>query len=194
MKTSPAGVALIKLFEGLELDAYQDIAGVWTIGYGHTETAGPNQKISPEQAEDLLRRDLIPREQALSGWQVEWGVELNQNQFDALISFIYNSGFSGFKTSTAAKRLKKADHAGAAEALTWWNKAKVNGVLREIDGLTRRRAAERSLFLTRPSGETSNNPDKADLIAREITNIKPSMRCDGLAGLIMPALRKDTNP
>lgn len=145
MKISEAGIDLIKRFEGLELQSYQDIAGVWTIGYGHTETAGPNQKISEREAEELLRRDLGPRERAVEQLT---SVSLNQNEFDALVSFIYNVGANAFKNSTARKRLNRNDRFGAAEALTWWNKATVNGVLREVLGLTRRRAAERALFLT----------------------------------------------
>ncbi len=145
MRISEVGIELIKRFEGLELESYQDIAGVWTIGYGHTETAGPNQRINGREAEELLRRDLGPRERAV-GELV--GVALNQNEFDALISFVFNVGASAFKNSTARKRLNRNDRLGAAEALTWWNKATIGGVLREVRGLTRRRASERALFLT----------------------------------------------
>lgn len=145
MRASENGVALIKRFEGLELEAYQDIAGIWTIGYGHT---GPDvvagQKISEREAEELLRRDLKPREDAV-GRLVS--VNLNQNEFDALVSFIYNVGEKNFRNSTARRRLNSGDRVGAAEALTWFNKATVGGVLRAVTGLTRRRAAERALFL-----------------------------------------------
>lgn len=144
MKTSPAGIALIKRLEGLELESYQDIAGVWTVGYGHTETAGPNQKISESEAEELLRRDLAPREQAIERLVK---VPLNQNEFDALVSFAFNAGIGALKTSTTLKRLNLGDRLGAADALMWWNNAKVNGVLREVKGLTDRRALERELFL-----------------------------------------------
>jgi lysozyme len=157
MRISENGVALIKMFEGLELESYQDIAGVWTIGYGHTETAGPNQKINEREAEELLRRDLEPRERAV-GQLV--GVSLNQNEFDALVSFIFNVGAGAFKTSTARKRLNRNDRIGAAEALTWWNKATVSGVLREVRGLTRRRAAEKALFLTPVNPPIVNRPDE----------------------------------
>lgn len=145
MKTSQSGIDLIKRFEGLELEAYQDIAGVWTIGYGHIETAKPGMRITEREAEALLQRDLKPREQAV-GRIVS--VPLNQNEFDALVSFVYNVGVEGFRRSTARRRLNSNDRIGAADALTWWNKATVGGVLREVTGLTRRRAAERALFLT----------------------------------------------
>ena len=145
MKTSQDGIDLIKRFEGLELEAYQDIAGIWTIGYGHIETARPGMRISEAEAETLLQRDLKPREQAV-GRLVS--VDLNQNEFDALVSFVYNVGVNAFRRSTARRRLNSGDRIGAADALTWWNKATVGGVLREVTGLTRRRAAERALFLT----------------------------------------------
>ncbi len=166
MKISENGVALIKRFEGLELQSYQDIAGVWTIGYGHTETAGPDQKISEREAEELLRRDLEPRERAVNQLVK---VPLNQNEFDALVSFVYNVGIGGFKGSTALKRLNRGDRLGAADALTWWNKATVNGVLREVLGLTRRRAAERSLFLTPVNPPIVAKPDD-----RENSRITPT--------------------
>ena len=145
MKTSQRGIDLIKQFEGLELEAYQDIAGIWTIGYGHIETARPGMRITEREAEALLQRDLKPREQAV-GRIVS--VPLNQNEFDALVSFVYNVGIEGFRRSTARRRLNSGDRVGAADALTWWNKATVGGVLREVTGLTRRRASERALFLT----------------------------------------------
>lgn len=146
MRTSESGIELIKRFEGLELEAYQDIAGIWTIGYGHTgEDVQPGMKISERDAEELLKRDLRPREQAVDS---AVKVPLNQNEFDALVSFVYNVGAGAFRGSTALKRLNRGDRVGAADALTWWNKATVGGVLREVLGLTRRRAAERALFLS----------------------------------------------
>lgn len=146
VKTSESGVELIKRFEGLELEAYQDIAGVWTIGYGHTgPDVQPGMRISEREAEALLRRDLKPREDAVERLT---SVPLNQNEFDALVSFVYNVGVEAYRRSTARRRLNGGDRIGAADALTWWNKATVGGVLREVMGLTRRRAAERALFLT----------------------------------------------
>lgn len=176
MKISEAGIELIKRFEGLELESYQDIAGVWTIGYGHTETAGPNQKISAREAEELLRRDLGPRERAVEQLT---GVSLNQNEFDALVSFIYNVGANAFKNSTARKRLNRNDRFGAAEALTWWNKATVNGVLREVLGLTRRRAAERALFLTPVNPPIVSKPETVAENSR-ITPIEEAPRRENL--------------
>jgi len=156
MKVSQSGVALIKRFEGLELEAYQDIAGVWTIGFGHTETARAGMKISEREAEELLRQDLKPRERAVDELT---RVPLNQNEFDALVSFVYNVGIAGYRGSTARRRLNNGDRSGAAQALTWWNKATVSGVLREVTGLTRRRAAERALFLEPVNPPIVNNPE-----------------------------------
>lgn len=157
MKVSQRGIDLIKQFEGLELEAYQDIAGVWTIGYGHTgPDVQPNMRISERDAEELLKKDLKPREDAVERLA---SVSLNQNEFDALVSFVYNVGAEAFKKSTARKRLNKNNRVGAAEALTWWNKATVGGVLREVLGLTRRRAAEKALFLTPVNPPIVREPD-----------------------------------
>ncbi len=145
MKTSQRGIDLIKSFEGLELEAYQDSVGVWTVGYGHTDHAGapevtPGMRITEDEAEAILRRDL---------GQYERGVErlvkvpLNQNEFDALVSWTFNLGVGNLSKSTALTRLNNGDRPGAAEALTWWNKA--GGKV--LAGLTRRRNAEAALFL-----------------------------------------------
>jgi lysozyme len=160
VKISENGIQLLKRFEGLELEAYQDIAGVWTIGYGHTgPDVQPGMKISERDAEELLRRDLKPREQVVDGGTK---VSLNQNEFDALVSFVYNVGAAAYRGSTALKRLNKGDRIGAADALTWWNKATVGGVLREVLGLTRRRAAERALFLTPTAAANVRDPEQLD--------------------------------
>lgn len=176
MRISDVGIALIKRWEGLELESYQDIAGVWTIGYGHTETAGPNQKISEREAEELLKRDLEPRERAVGDLT---SVSLNQNEFDALVSFVYNVGIGAYRNSTARKRLNRGDRIGAAEALTWFNKATVGGVLREVTGLTRRRAAEKALFLTPVNPPIVNDPKKVSENTR-VTPIEDTPRRDNL--------------
>jgi lysozyme len=176
MRTSENGIALIKRWEGLELESYQDIAGIWTIGYGHTETAGPNQKISEREAEELLKRDLEPRERAVGDLT---SVSLNQNEFDALVSFVYNVGIGAYRNSTARKRLNRGDRVGAAEALTWFNKATIGGVLREVTGLTRRRAAERALFLTPVNPPIVNDPKKVSENTR-LTPVEDTPRRDSL--------------
>ena len=144
-QVSQEGIALIKRFEGLETQSYRDVAGIWTIGYGHTgPEVGPGMRISEAQAEDLLQRDLQRFEDGVAEAVT---APITQSQFDALVSLSYNIGVRAFQRSTALKRLNKGDFEGAAEAITWWNKATVNGVKRPVLGLTRRRAAEAALFL-----------------------------------------------
>ncbi len=148
VRTSPDGVAFIKCWEGLEKRAYLDVAGVWTIGYGHTAgfrdgRFGPASEISEPQAESLLRADLASREGAVRRLVT---AAVNRHEFDALVSFEFNTG--ALARSTALRRLNAGDRVGAAEALTWWNKARVDGALTVIHGLVRRRAAEAALFLT----------------------------------------------
>jgi lysozyme len=145
MQISDRGLDLIKQFEGLELEAYQDIVGVWTIGYGHTSMAGPPEvvpgmEISEREATKILRRDLDQYENAV---EKAVKVDITQNMFDALTSITYNIGVNGMKSSTFIKRLNKEDFVGAAEAMKWWNKA--GGEV--VSGLVRRRNAEAALFL-----------------------------------------------
>lgn len=145
MKTSPEGIELIKKFEGLELESYQDIAGIWTIGYGQTGNGiGPDQRITTKGAEELLIKALAPREEVVNRLV---NVPLNQGQFDALVSLIYNIGEGRFEKSTCLRRLNRGDYAGAAQALTWFNKATIDGQLQVVRGLSRRRTAEKALFL-----------------------------------------------
>lgn len=145
MRISNRGLDLIKRFEGLELEAYQDIVGIWTIGYGHTSMAGPPEvvpgmEISEQEAENILRRDLGQYE---DGVERAVKVDISQNMFDALVSITYNIGVNGMKNSTFIKRLNNKDYIGAAEAMQWWNKA--GGQV--VRGLQRRREAEADLFL-----------------------------------------------
>ncbi|MGR2664258.1 lysozyme [Chromobacterium haemolyticum] len=141
MKTSNAGIMLIKSFEGLKLVAYKCPAGIWTIGYGHTgPDVTPGQVITQAQADALLARDLERFEAGVSRLV---SVQLNQNQFDALVSFAYNLGLGALQGSTLLRLLNAGDYAGAAAQFPRWNKA--SG--KELPGLTRRRAAEQALFL-----------------------------------------------
>lgn len=134
------GVKLIKSFEGMELEAYQDVVGVWTIGYGHTQTVEPGMGINEAQAEELLRQDLEEFEAAVSE-AVQ--VSINPNQFSALVSFAFNLGAGSLFQSTLLKLLNQGDFSGAADQFPRWNKAGHQ----ELPGLTRRRKAERALFL-----------------------------------------------
>ena len=141
MKTSPKGISLIKEFEGLSLDAYLCSAGVLTIGYGHTGGVQKGDKITAKKAEELLQDDLKKFE---NGVLRLVRVPLNQNQFDALVSFAFNLGVGNLGKSTLLRKLNDRDFKGAAAEFVRWNKA--GG--RELAGLTRRRNAEAELFST----------------------------------------------
>ena len=140
MKTSNNGINLIKQFEGCALSAYTCPAGVWTIGYGHTKDVKQGMKITTNKATSLLKEDLSTYENYVNKYVK---VKLNQNQFDALVSFTFNCGGGALKSSTLLKKLNKGDYTGAANELLRWNKA--NGKI--LAGLTRRRKAEKALFL-----------------------------------------------
>ena len=142
---SKVGIDLIKSFEGCYLKAYKCPAGVWTIGWGTTEAIDgvkPHEGmvITQKQADELLIKNLKGYENAVNKYVT---YSINQNQFDALVSFAYNCGNGALKTSTLLKKLNAGDVHGAANEFLRWNKA--NGKV--LNGLTRRREAERKLFL-----------------------------------------------
>lgn len=146
MQTSEKGIALIKEFEGCKLTAYQDSVGVWTIGYGWTQPVDgkpirAGMTIKQETAERLLKTGLVSYESDVSRLVK---VSLTQWQFDALVSFTYNLGARSLSTSTLLRKLNAGDYAGAADEFLRWNKA--GGKI--LNGLTRRREAERALFLS----------------------------------------------
>ncbi len=136
---SQQGINLIKQFEGLRLQAYQDSGDVWTIGYGHTETAKPGMTIDEEKAEQLLKQDLERFEQAV---RENVTVPINQNQFDALVSFSFNVGVNALKNSTLLEKLNQGDYDAAKAEFNKW----VNAGGRKLDGLVRRRTQEANLF------------------------------------------------
>ncbi|MFY7136524.1 lysozyme [Enterobacter cloacae complex sp. SYL001] len=146
MQTSEKGIALIKQFEGCKLTAYQDSVGVWTIGYGWTQPVDgkpvrAGMTIKQETAERLLKTGLVSYESDVSRLVK---VGLTQGQFDALVSFTYNLGARSLSTSTLLRKLNAGDYAGSADEFLRWNKA--GGKV--LNGLTRRREAERALFLS----------------------------------------------
>ena len=140
MTINSEGVNLIKSFEGMELEAYLDPVDVWTIGYGHTKTVEPGMVITEAKAEELLRQDLQEFEEAVTE-AVE--VSINPNQFSALVSFCFNLGADSLFQSTLLKLLNQGDFQGTADQFPRWNKAGSQ----VLEGLTRRRKAERALFL-----------------------------------------------
>lgn len=134
------GINLIKKFEGLHLEAYLDPVNIWTIGYGHIQGVKQGMKISLEEAEDLLRQDLVRYEDAVTK---AVKIEINENQFAALTSFCFNLGPNSLFQSTLLKLLNQEKIADAANEFPRWDKAGGQSLL----GLSRRRRAERALFL-----------------------------------------------
>ncbi len=142
-----AGLKLISQWEGLYLTAYHGAAdrpGLLTIGYGHTAAAGPpvvkaGMKVTKKQAEDILRNDLSKVEQHV---QDMVKVDLNDNQFATIVSFVFNCGEANFAKSSLLKKLNKGDYASVPTELMKWTKA--NGV--QVQGLANRRAAEAGLW------------------------------------------------
>jgi lysozyme len=141
-----AGLKLIKDFEGCRLRAYQDVAGIWTIGYGHIRNVKDGDLITETQAEGLLRTDLTGAETAVE--TSSRPSQTSDNQFAAMVVLCFNIGTGAFADSTVLRKHMLGAHHEAADAFLMWDKATVDGVKRPVAGLTRRRNAERSLYLT----------------------------------------------
>jgi lysozyme len=150
-KINEAGLDLIKSFEGLRLHAYLDGGGVPTIGYGHIKGVRMGQIISDEQATEFLREDL---HEAETGVDKRVPTDISENQFAACVSLAFNIGIGAFGGSTLVRRLSAGDERGAADQFLKWNKD--NGKV--VAGLTRRRQAERALFLTPDEDEADTEP------------------------------------
>lgn len=146
MQISDEGIALIKKFEGCELQAYQDAVGIWTIGYGWTQPVDGKKvtegmTISQRTAERLLRCGVVQYEQGVNRLVK---VAVTQGQYDALVSFAYNVGVRALSTSTLLKKFNAGDKQGAADEFMQWTKA--GGM--QLSGLFTRRSAERARFLS----------------------------------------------
>ncbi len=139
---SPDGIALIKRWEGLRLEAYRCPAQRWTIGYGHTKTAFAGMKISAEEAERLLRVDLAEFERHVN--RMVEAVPVTQGQYDALVSMAYNMGPSVVRSSPVLRELEQGNVATAAAAIPQYCKT-IGGVM--LPGLLNRRCDELRLFL-----------------------------------------------
>lgn len=140
MQLSEKGKALIKSFEGLRLCAYKCPAGVWTIGYGHTKNVKQSDIISKEQADLFFDEDIKQFEKIVLELSK---VPLKQGQFDALVSFTYNVGKHAFASSTMLKMINRKDYIGASNQFLRW----VYAGGKKLQGLVKRREAERKLFL-----------------------------------------------
>ena len=140
MTTSNQGKNLIKEAEGLRLDAYRCPAGIPTIGWGHTKGVKLGQHITVQQAEDMLVEDIAPIERLLNGMKINF----RQEQFDALVSWIFNFGEGKFKGSTMYKRIiANAKDEEITDQMVKW----INAAGRPLPGLMKRRVAEANLFL-----------------------------------------------
>lgn len=152
MKISDKGLEMIKKAEGYMPKIYLDQAGLPTIGYGHlltkTEKASglfEGKELSKAEATELLRRDVQEAEESI-GQLVK--VQLNQNQFDALVDFVFNVGTNALKTSTLLKLLNAGDYASVPAQLMRWNKITnpKTGKKEPLAGLTKRRQREADLW------------------------------------------------
>lgn len=141
MKVSQNGVTLIKKYEGLRLQAYQCPGGVWTIGYGHTSGVSPIDMITEEEADKLLLLGLREAEKTINRYVTK---RLEQHQFDALASFIFNVGIGNFRRSLLLKKINSGDLTGASKEFLRWIHAK--GV--KLKGLENRRQDEYALFVS----------------------------------------------
>lgn len=146
MKHCPqAGVDLLTSFEGCRLTAYQCPRGIWTIGYGHTEGVHEGMVVTQDEAEAMLLGDLDTAESAITE---RVRVDLTDNQFAALCSFVFNIGAGNFQGSSLLAHLNRGEYLVVPSALKRWNH--VNGEVSE--GLTRRREAEAALWLAEQQG------------------------------------------
>ena len=183
LKPSQACINIVKHFEGLHelkddglVHAYLCPANNWTIGYGRTQGVSKGMTITPEQAEAFLLEDIVEYGDYVNRYV---RVPLTQAQFDALTSFVYNLGPTNFKSSTMLKKLNVGDYDGAAQEFSKWNKARVEGVLQPLPGLTRRRTAEASLFaMDAPVGSDGFTQPQAP----EQAAVKPLTKSKTMAG------------
>ena len=143
MEISQEGLSLIKKFEGCKLKSYKCAAGVWTIGYGSTNGIEEGMEISQERADMLLLEDVEIFENAVNELVK---VPLEQNQYDALVTWTFNLGPTNLKNSTLLKVLNDKNYEGVPEQIKRWNKATVDGERQVLEGLVRRREAEALLF------------------------------------------------
>ncbi len=141
MKASKAAYILIQQFESLKLTAYKCPGGVWTIGYGHTSGVQEGMTITETEADELLTEDIEVCEKQINSLNLS----LNQNQFDALVSFLFNVGFGNFSKSTLLMKVKVNPYDNSiADELTRWVYSKG----KKLAGLQRRRTLEIKLYFS----------------------------------------------
>lgn len=139
MKTSQVGINLIKGFEGFRSTAYQDIAGIWTIGYGFTQGVKQGDIMTQDEADVRLAQELVPVENFINRLCT---VVPTQNQFDAMVSLTYNIGVGNFEHSTVLADHNRSDFAGAQQAFLRWDISKGQ----RVQALYDRRKKESDLY------------------------------------------------
>jgi lysozyme len=190
MKTSAKGLDLITRWEGLKLTKYICPAGKPTIGVGHVILPGEGipDTITRDFAMQLLQKDVERFERAVNQLIT---VDLNQNQFDALVSFTFNVGEGGLKNTGVSKAVNEKRFSDVPAALRMWNKIRVNGVSQENKGLTNRRISEAELFMApinNATVEVSTSPGSQDmvfipLLTETIKSIQTKLKLLGLYSL-----------
>lgn len=160
MKTSNRGLSLIVQFEGFRGEAYRDVVGVVTIGFGFTKGVKMGDKMTLAEARDKLKHEIVEYEQGVLSACTR---PPNQNQFDAFVCFAFNVGLAGFRKSSVLKAHNRGDHQAAARAFGLWNKA--GGKV--WPGLTRRRAAEAALYLEPVEPEAVAEPEMPQAVEPE---------------------------
>lgn len=173
MKTSDAGLKFIMNWEGTILKPYKDIAGILTIGCGHVIRANENfGAITVQDALELLRKDISIAEDGVTKLVK---VQLTQQMFDSLVSFVFNLGSGALASSTLLKLLNAGDFAGAANEFTKWCKATdpKTGKLIVNQGLLNRRKSESALFMSTSA-----------LITEEVKELTPEDKASLVASIV----------
>lgn len=148
MRTSQAGLDVIKAFEGFRARSEALPNGRWIIGYGHMRRAREGIRVSETEAEAILREyDLPPVERYVMRCVL---APMSQNEFDALVSLAFNIGPKAFASSDVVACMNGGNRLDAAQAFDHWRRAKIGGRVQVVDALVRRRAAEKALFLNAP--------------------------------------------
>lgn len=190
LKTSKNGLEFITKWEGCILKPYKDVAGLRTIGVGHlikpNENFPDGVSITMEKALEILSKDV---EQCESSIKKNFKTPLNQNQFDALVSFGFNCGVGVYSNSGVANAVKATEFDKVPARMLEWNKARVGGVMQEVKGLTNRRKAEGELFMKPADGSILSNfpvPWTKESLADAQSKLQKlglyTLRVDGLWG------------
>jgi len=142
-----AGLDIIKEFEGCELTAYQDLVGVWTVGYGHIAGVKKGMTITDAEAEQFLHEDLAATEAFVAAATKD--APTSDNQFSAMVALTFNIGTGRFRSSSVLRSHLAGKYDTAAADFLKWDKATIDGKLVEVKGLRKRRDAESKLYATK---------------------------------------------